>query len=281
MFKGDPDLYGVIGHPIGHSLSPRIHATFAEQCQQSLVYRAIDAQPEMFETELATFQSRGGLGLNVTVPFKQAAWAWVEELNETARLAGAINTICFDRDGTTRGYNTDGIGLCTDLTQNLGYSLAGKDLLILGAGGASRGIIQPLMQQNPNSLTIANRTLDRGSRLAETFSHLGRISAAQLDRIPGDYDLVINATSASLSGASLELRAGLIRPRGAAYEMMYGQLSPFLRWAEQAGASLITDGLGMLVEQAAESFHIWRGIRPQTAPVLTALRQVVESSEKR
>jgi len=273
LVKEEPDNYGVIGHPVSHSLSPRIHAAFAQQCDQHLSYRAIDAEPDQFEQTLQAFAAQGGRGLNVTVPFKQTAWEWVDERDPSAQLAGAVNTIVFDKNGQTCGYNTDGIGLCRDLNQNLNYRLAERKLLLLGAGGAARGVIAPLLSAQPASLTIANRTLERATDLAGLFAELGPVNAVPLDCIPGSYDLVINATSASLKAEKLALPEKLLGPQAAAYDMMYSeQLSPFLQWAAANGAAIVTDGLGMLVEQAAESFQIWRGVHPDTAPVLAALR---------
>lgn len=267
------DRYAVFGHPIGHSRSPDIHARFAAQTRQSMEYRAIDVPAERFETALKLFIEQGGRGLNCTVPLKELAFQAADQLSERARRSGAVNTLKILENGHLWGDNTDGVGLYRDLTTNLGLALQGKRILILGAGGATRGIIEPLLAADPQCLWIANRTLERADRLAENFKTLGQIFAVGFAQLQGSaFDLILNATSASLNGALPPLPEGLLAPGGSCYDLAYGkEPTPFVRWGQDQGASLSADGIGMLVEQAAEAFQIWRGIFPETLPVIEAL----------
>ncbi len=268
------DLYAVMGNPIAHSKSPRIHGLFAAQTGQDIDYSAILVERGAFAQAVADFAGRGGKGLNITVPFKEEAWQLAGRRSERAERAGAVNTLLLDPSGTHFGDNTDGVGLVRDLNSNHGIMLEGRRLLLLGAGGAARGVIEPLLQEQPALLVIANRTADRAVELARHFCTLGRIEGCGLDGVAGQtFDLVINATAASLSGEVPAIDTGAITPQTACYDMMYGsEPTAFMNWASEAGARQVMDGLGMLVEQAAESFFIWRGVRPDTAPVIASLR---------
>ncbi len=268
------ERYAVIGNPIAHSKSPLIHRMFAEQTGQALTYEALLAPLEDFAGTLHGFLADGH-GVNITVPFKEQAWALVDSHTPAAERAGAVNTIVRQADGSLLGDNTDGRGLVRDLQTNAGVKLRGARILLLGAGGASRGVIQPLMAARPNQLCVVNRTVDKAEQLATLFNDLGRISAAGLHWLEESVDLIINATSASLGGEVPAISPKLIRPgHTLCYDMMYAQEpTPFNRWASEHGAARCMDGLGMLVEQAAEAFELWRGVRPETAPVLAALRQ--------
>lgn len=269
------DHYAVIGNPVAHSKSPRIHALFAAQTGEDLHYDRILAPLDGFATRVAAFFEEGGKGLNVTVPFKQEAFALAGQCSDHARLAGAVNTLFRDVHGRLCGHNTDGIGLLRDITENLGQSLTQRSVLVLGAGGATRGILQPLLEQKPASVLIANRTAEKARDLAQLFALFGPVAACGFPELPArPFDWIINATAASLDNDVPPLPPGVCRPGTHCYDLMYGaQPTAFMRWAGEAGAALAVDGLGMLVEQAAESFHLWRGIRPDTAPVIEALRQ--------
>ena len=275
------DLYAVFGNPIAHSKSPAIHAAFARISGESLVYEARLAAVDGFKPAIADFQMAGGKGANVTVPFKEEAFRLCTRLSERAALAGAVNTLSFN-GSEIAGDNTDGAGLVRDITLNLGFSLTGKRILLLGAGGAARGVIGPLLAGRPASLFIANRSADKADLLAQLFADLAgeqnaTVHAGKIEKTAGkSFDLVINATSASLSGQTLPLPAGLFASGALAYDMMYGKGdTPFMTQARAQGAALCADGLGMLVEQAAEAFYIWRGLRPETASVLTDLRRQI------
>ncbi len=262
-----PDRYAVFGNPVAHSQSPRIHALFAAQTGQDMSYEARLAPLDGFAAAVHAFAAAGGKGANVTVPFKEEAFRLATELTPRARAAGAVNTLSFV-DGVLAGDNTDGAGLVRDLKANLGCGLAGQRILLLGAGGAARGVILPLLEEHPVSLTIANRTAEKAARLAAVF----KVEGGGFDRLAGrSFDLVINATSAGLAAAALPLPATIFAPGSLAYEMLYGRATPFMAQARAAGCR-VADGLGMLVEQAAEAFHVWRGVRPATAPVLVALK---------
>ena len=262
------DRYAVFGHPIAHSKSPLIHAAFARQTGQDMTYEAILAPLDGFADSVAAFIAAGGRGANITVPFKEAAFKLANRLSARARRAGAVNTLSFDTDGTL-GDNTDGAGLIADLTRNLNCALAGKRILLLGAGGAARGVIEPLLEQQPAELVVANRTVSRAQELAELF---GRgVRAAGFDAADAPFDLVVNATAASLADELPPLSPRVFTADTLAYDMMYGRDTPFLGFARTHGAAT-ADGLGMLVEQAAEAFWLWRGVRPDTAPVIAALR---------
>ena len=274
----DMDTYAVFGHPIAHSKSPYIHAAFARQTGQALLYTAIDAPREGFRDAVMQFRAQGGKGANVTVPFKEEAFRLATITFARARLAQAVNTLRFD-GAEIYGDNTDGAGLVQDLTANLGVVLAGSRILLLGAGGAARGAIPALLAQGPARLTIANRTPARAEDLAREFAALGPAAASAFGTLAPEYDLVINATSASLAGDLPPLPEDLFKEGSLAYDMMYGSHdTPFMQYARQHGASRVQDGLGMLVEQAASAFELWRGIHPDTAPVLAELRASLQNS---
>ncbi len=277
-----PDRYAVIGHPIAHSRSPAIHAHFAAATGQSLAYGRIDAAPEAFVTAVRDFFEGGGRGMNVTLPHKESAVRLADHLTDRARVAGAVNTLMRQPDGTLLGDNTDGAGLMADLAR-LGIRVTGAQVLVLGAGGATRGILGPLLEAAPASLTIANRTPERAQALAATFraqagaaddtAPATRLSGCGYDALAaltgdGPFDLVLHATSLGLQGATPPVPPGVLGPRSAAYDLGYGVPdTPFVRWARAQGVARAEQGFGMLIEQAAESFRIWRGVRPDTAPL--------------
>ncbi len=267
------DQYAVFGHPINHSKSPRIHTEFAHQTGQSIEYTALDVPATDFQKELIRFAVNGGKGLSCTVPLKELAWQLSNEKSERADRAKAVNTISIGEDRKIFGDNTDGVGLLRDLTINLGISINNLNVLLLGAGGASRGIIEPLLNERPRRMVIANRTLDKAEKLAMEFSAIGSIEAMEFHALTGQsFDLILNATSASLSGDLPPLPDGTLNAGGACYDLAYGkQPTAFVRWGERSGARTSVDGIGMLVEQAAEAFYIWRGIRPQTHPIIELL----------
>jgi len=271
--EGAVDQYAVVGHPVAHSLSPFIHSLFARQTGQSMSYRLMDVTPEEFTERVGGFFAAAGRGINITVPHKTRALQLATELTERARLAGAINTLAARRDGTMLGDNTDGVGLVQDLTHNLQLTLANRRILLLGAGGAARGVIAPLLGQKPQIIVVANRTAERAQALAASFAALGDIRGTGFGQIGrGEFDLVVNATSASLTGELPEVPAGVFGPDTFCYDMAYGKGdTAFVRWALGRGCKRAVPGWGMLVEQAAESFRLWRGVRPLTAPVLAAL----------
>ena len=270
-----PDLYAVIGNPVAHSKSPQIHAEFARQTGQDLVYETLLAPTARFVATASAFRARGGRGLNVTLPFKGEAFRFADRMSERARAAQAVNTLKFE-SGAIFGDNTDGAGLVSDLVRNLGGAVAGRRILLLGAGGAARGVLEPLLEQQPAQLVLANRTPEKAQLLAQTFR--GGLEACTYAALAGrQFDLVVNATSASLAGALPPLPPGVFARGALAYDMMYGKReTPFLAFARDEGATVLADGLGMLVEQAAESFFVWRGVRPDTAPVLKLLRQATD-----
>lgn len=264
------DRYGVMGYPISHSRSPVIHRLFALHTGENIQYELLQVSPEKLETAIRQFQRTGGKGLNITVPHKSEVAKLVDQTSERAATAGAVNTLSF-RGGEIHGDNTDGIGLLRDLAINLGVAIEGSNILILGAGGATRGIVGPLLEMQPASLRIANRTLDKAQALADHFSHSGPVSACMFNVVPVSdrFDLIINATSAGLRGESPPYPSSAISESTFCYDLSYGlKPTPFSIWAREAGAVQSVMGWGMLVEQAAESFNIWRGIRPDTAPVL-------------
>jgi len=268
--------YAVFGNPISHSLSPRIHQQFAQQCGQVISYQAILAPLDGFAESLVDFFQQGGQGCNVTVPFKQEAYRLCDDLTERAERAAAVNTLIRQKDGRLLGDNTDGAGLLRDLTENLGLQLKGQRILLLGAGGAARGVIEPLLSQHPAELVIANRSVDKAQNLRNEFAVMGKLRVCGFTDLSGEepFDLIINATSASLAGELPPLADGLLRDQGAAYDMLYSkQPTVFQQWAGEQGAMVNADGLGMLVEQAAEAFLLWRGIRPDSRAVLKELRQ--------
>ncbi|SFT80616.1 shikimate dehydrogenase [Halomonas saccharevitans] len=273
------DRYCVFGHPIGHSKSPAIHQAFAEQTGERLAYTAIEAPLDDFAGAWRAFVAEGGRGANVTVPFKEAAFALCDTLSERARRAGAVNTLILGGNGLSDdfkvyGDTTDGVGLVRDLKRHE-VRLAGARILVLGAGGAVRGVLEPLLAEAPSSVRIANRTAAKAEALADDFGDLGTIAGGGFETVGGGFDLVINGTSASLAGDLPPLPDALFAPGATAHDMMYGAApTVFLRWASERGARPL-DGLGMLVEQAAESFFQWRGKRPDTAPVREALRRAL------
>ncbi|ANF25060.1 shikimate dehydrogenase [Stutzerimonas stutzeri] len=266
------DRYGVFGNPIGHSKSPQIHRLFAEQTGQTLSYEPLLAPLDDFPGYAGAFFEQG-LGANVTVPFKEQAFRLADQLSERAQRAGAVNTLKKLEDGRLLGDNTDGIGLVRDLLDNAGVTLQGKRILLLGAGGAVRGVLEPLLAQRPVALVISNRTLAKAEQLAGEFAELGPVSASAFEHLRGPFDVIINGTSASLGGELPPLGDDLIEPGVTlCYDMMYGaKPTPFCQWAAERDAAT-RDGLGMLVEQAAAAFELWRGVRPDSGPVLTQLR---------
>lgn len=271
------DRYAVMGNPIAHSKSPMIHTLFARETGQELEYRAILVELGQFADAVQAFRAEGGKGLNVTVPFKRDAWRLVDERSDCAALAGAVNTIQFREDGTRYGDNTDGIGMIRDIRDNLGVAIAGKRVLLLGAGGAVRGVLGPLLEEKPATVVIANRTPDRAQELADAFEEQGRVEGSSFADLDGTrYDIVINGTSASLKGEAPPLPEGILARDAFCYDMMYAaEPTVFMRWADDEGCERVADGLGMLVEQAAESFRLWRGVLPQTAPVIKAVREAL------
>jgi shikimate dehydrogenase len=259
--------YAVVGNPIAHSKSPHIHAAFAEQTGHDISYERVLAPRDGFAAAIRALITKEFAGVNVTVPFKQEAFALATQISARARAAGAANTLRFSEEGIVAD-NTDGAGLVQDLRANLGLQLQGAQVLLLGAGGAARGVVQPLLAAGVASITVANRTMAKAVELATQF----RLCAAPLSALNHPFDVVINATSSSLSGQALQLPAAVCGPASLAYDMMYGDAStPFMHWAQRLGART-ADGLGMLVEQAAEAFQFWHGVRPATATVLAQLR---------
>ncbi|QTQ32562.1 Shikimate dehydrogenase (NADP(+)) [Aromatoleum bremense] len=276
------DRYAVIGNPISHSRSPAIHAEFARQTGQQLSYEALLAPLDGFRDAVERFRNAGGRGMNVTVPFKLEAFALAGRCSPRARAAGAVNTLAFGPDGIF-GDNTDGAGLIRDIVHNLDRPLEGQRVLLLGAGGAARGVLLPLLAERPASLTLANRSVDKAHALAAAFrSHAPDVAldaCSFVDLAGRAFDVVINATAASLANEAPQLPPWLYAAGALAYDMMYGRGdTPFLAAARSDGATQRADGLGMLVEQAAESFLLWRGIRPDTAPVLAALRRQLDGT---
>ena len=268
------DNYCVMGNPVAHTKSPQIHTAFAEQTQQTIFYQAILVEEGKFKETIKEFQGKGGKGLNITVPFKDDAWDAADHQSSKAERARAVNTISFD-DGKIIGDNTDGAGLVRDLANNHNVSIKDKNILILGAGGAVRGIIDPLFDEEPDRVVIANRTVSRAKDIADAFSDRGDVTACGLDELmKSSFDIIINGTSASLQGNVPQLPEGLINANGCCYDMMYSMSdTPFVSWAKSQGIDKAFDGLGMLVEQAAESFFIWRGVRPETGSVIELVRK--------
>lgn len=273
------DRYCVFGNPVAHSKSPRIHAAFARLSGQQLAYDAMLAPKDGFAEAVRQFFATGGRGCNVTVPFKEEAWRLAETRSTRAEKAGAVNTLFTDAQGRLHGDNTDGTGLVRDLVQNAAWTLHDKRVLVLGAGGAVRGVLSPLLAEQPQQLVIANRTVEKAQQLAALFGDEGPVSAASFEALANrEFDVVINGTSASLQGDLPPLPAGLFAPSAKACDMMYGAApTVFLRWAAAQGAE-VRDGLGMLVEQAAEAFFLWRGVHPPTQAVLQELRTELVAS---
>ena len=275
------DRYAVFGQPIKHSKSPRIHQLFAEQTGQALVYKAEEVSANEFTATAKAFFAQGGKGLNCTVPLKELAWAWAARKTKRAELAKAVNTLAVQMDGSVMGDNTDGCGLVRDLLVNHGIALAGKRILLLGAGGASRGILLPLLEQLPACIVIANRTTDKAIALAAEFAHKGEVSGCGFTDLSSHtpFEVILNATSASLSGELPPLPTGLLAEQGVCYDLAYGnEPTAFVRWGLEHGALKSLDGLGMLVEQAAEAFFIWHGVRPDTLPVIALLNAELDKS---
>ncbi len=268
------DRYAVIGNPIEHSKSPLIHRAFAAQTGQDLEYGRILGKSGGFDQAVADFLSAGGRGLNITVPFKEEAWRLADECSDRAETAGAVNTLILLPDGRLHGDNTDGVGLVRDLSSNHDCTLAGADILLLGAGGATRGVLRPLLEENPRRLVIANRTASKAAALAAECTTLGEISGCGLNQLQGEsFDIIINGTAAGLTDEVPAIPDTILNPNGWTYDMMYGDKpTAFMRWGEEHGATHALGGLGMLVEQAAESFFLWRGVRPETAPVIAMLK---------
>lgn len=267
------DRYVVIGNPIAHSRSPEIHRAFAQETGQALTYERLLAPLNGFQDAVEIFRANGGRGANVTLPFKIQAYEYAGELSERARLAGAVNTLKFD-SADVLGDNTDGIGLCRDINDNLCVPLSGARILLVGAGGATRGVLGPLLSAGPKCIVVTNRTMSKAVEIAQRFSKLGPVDSIAPDQLPGrEFDVLINATSASLAENLPPVPVSCFRPGVLVYDMMYGKTAtPFMRLAASRGART-ADGLGMLVEQAAEAFYFWRGVRPSTAPVIANLRQ--------
>lgn len=267
------DHYAVIGNPIAHSLSPHIHCAFAEQTGEDLLYSKLLAPLDAFAECARTFFTEGGCGLNITLPFKLEALDLADQLTDRAAAAGAVNTLLCQEDGRLLGDNTDGAGLVADLCRNLGWGIRDKRVLLIGAGGAARGALLPLLAEQPAHLHLANRTAIKAEQLADDFSRYGDLSGGGLQGLRSRFDLVINATAASLDNTLPTLPEQLFTAGGKAYDMVYAAgPTPFVHWARTQGVPA-SDGLGMLVGQAAESFYLWRGVYPQVAPVLTQLRR--------
>lgn len=267
------DLYAVIGNPIAHSKSPFIHTEFSRQTGQAIRYEALLSPLDGFAKTVSAFRQQGGKGMNVTVPFKLAACKLAKKLTERANMAQAVNTLKFDEDHIL-GDNTDGIGLERDITKNLGVPIENKRVLLMGAGGAARGVVLPLLEARPNVLVVANRTKSKAQALHQQFAAYGKLASGDFADLSGEnFDIIINATSASLHDALPPLPSGIFCDQSLAYDMMYSQkLTPFLLFAQQQGAKYLADGIGMLVEQAAESFFLWRGVRPETKHVIELLK---------
>jgi len=268
-------LFAVFGNPISHSRSPQIHTMFAKQFGFDIEYRAIEAPLDGFAGAITAFRDEGAGGCNITVPFKQEAWQLADNRSGRAELAGAVNTLRFEDDSTIFGENTDGVGLLRDLTLNLDSTIHNKNILVVGAGGAVRGILGPLIEQAPKKLVLVNRTVAKAVELAKIFSTIGPIEPCGFEDLKQQqFDIVINGTAASLSGDVPPLPNKIFSENALAYDLMYSsEPTAFMQWAKNHGAGRVSDGLGMLVEQAAESFSIWLGERPETAPVISHLRK--------
>lgn len=268
------DTYAVIGNPISHSKSPLIHSEFSKQTKQHIRYETILSPLSSFTAEIDNFRQSGGKGMNVTLPFKVEAYEISTQLTEQASASHAVNTLVFD-DDEIYGDNTDGTGLIRDIVVNHGFTITAKRVLLCGAGGAARGIMLPLLKQKPLMLTISNRTVQKAHKLRKQFSSYRNIvSGNYIDILGKEFDLVINATSTGLINKALPLPQGIFSAKSLAYDLMYGNMNtPFLQFARKEGVTHLSDGIGMLVEQAAESFFIWRKVRPETKPVIEMLSQ--------
>lgn len=271
------DRYAVFGNPIKHSKSPVIHAAFARQCDQQMHYRAVLVELDGFAAAVSRFFAEGGAGLNVTVPFKRQAFELAARCSARAERAGAVNTLTLAKGGVIAGDNTDGVGLVRDMIANLGWVVQNQRVLVLGAGGAARGVLEPILRENPGELLLVNRTAARAEQLAAEFADIAALEAGPYDLLAGrSFDLIINATSAGLTDEMPRLPDTLLTERSCCYDMVYGaQPTPFMRWAAHHAAWAVADGLGMLVEQAAESFYIWRQVRPDTRPVIRQIREML------
>jgi shikimate dehydrogenase len=274
------DKYAVFGNPIKQSKSPLIHSIFAQQCGQSMHYRAVCVELDGFARAASNFFAEGGLGLNITAPFKRDAYDFAQRLSDSAMRAGAVNTLSLAGDGIIEGDNTDGIGLVRDMVANLGWAIQGLRILILGAGGAVRGVLEPLLRERPRELLVVNRTAQRAVQLADEFADIFPLEGGGYELIgERQFDLIINATSAGLVGEMPDLPSSLLTERSCCYDMVYGsQPTPFMLWAAHHAAWAVSDGLGMLVEQAAQSFYIWRRQRPETRPVINQLREAMQAA---
>lgn len=274
------DQYAVFGNPINHSKSPNIHRQFAEQSGQDLHYAKQLVAEDKFAETARDFFAQGGKGLNVTIPFKVEAFSFSQELTPRAQRAGAVNVLAIQPNGKILGDNTDGIGMVHDM-HNLGWDIQHKRVLIVGAGGAVRGILQPLLAEQPTQVVIANRTQSKAEQLAAEFHDLGDVIALSFEQLEGErFDLIINGTSTSLSGDLPALPDNLFNENAACYDLMYGpEPTIFLKWALEKGAAKIADGLGMLVGQAAEAFYVWRHVRPEVVPVITSLRRQLQEKK--
>lgn len=279
------DLYCVMGNPVAHSRSPWIHSRFAQLARQALDYRRRLVPLQSFAADLQQLVAEGGKGCNVTVPFKLDAAQAAHSHSHRVVLAGAANTLVIGDDGRIHADNTDGLGLVADIRCNAGIAIAGKDLLLIGAGGAAAGVLGPLLEQQPRSITLCNRTFSKAQALVQVHATLAQeqkveLKAQEQQGLEGDFDIIINATAASLQGAGIPVPASVLRAGSLAYDMMYGAAAqPFLDWAQQHGA-IGRDGLGMLVEQAAESFALWRGVRPPSQQVLQELRALLAQEKQ-
>lgn len=276
----DIDKYAVFGNPIKQSRSPAIHGMFAGQCAEKLQYRAVKVKPDGFVKAAGSFFEGGGRGLNITLPFKQEAFAFADQCSDRAMRARAVNTLVRLADGSILGENTDGIGLLRDMVANLGWIVQGQRVLILGAGGAVRGVLEPLLRERPSSLLVVNRTAEKACQLAAEFADIGPLVGGGYELLDGcQFDLIINASSAGLQGELPNLPPSLLTERTCCYDMVYGaQPTVFMRWAAQNAAWAVADGLGMLVEQAAESFYLWRHVRPETRSVIRSIREALEAA---
>ena len=273
------DQYAVMGDPITHSKSPAIHTQFAQSCGQTLNYSAIQVAANHLQDAINDFRTKQGKGLNITVPLKQEAFELADTLSPRAQRAGAVNTLLLNADGSIQGDNTDGLGLVNDIVHNLNTPIQDQRILILGAGGAVRGVLEPIIEQQPKSLTIANRTLSKAMELKKDFADLLSIDACTFDEANAQYDIIINGTSASLHGDLPPLNDGIFSDQSLAYDMMYAANdTPFTEWAKQQRATQVADGLGMLVEQAAQSFYLWRQQKPNSQEVLKWLREQLHNA---
>ncbi len=271
--------YTVIGRPVAHSLSPAIHHMFGEHTQRRIEYTRTEADPDTFIDTVKHWREVGGKGCNITSPFKEQAAAVCDRLHRRAELAQAVNTLHMHPDGSIVGYNTDGIGLLADLKRNKHCSIEGARILVLGAGGAVRGILEPFLEQRPSELVITNRTVDKAKKLADDFSLLGNVSAGNYDELSdkGAFDLIINATSMGFGGDSPPVPVSAFAPSALAYDMMYQSETPFLNWCHNNGIANTSNGFGMLVEQAAEAFLVWEGVRPKTRMLYPRTSEIINS----